>query len=315
MQRGTTPKGRAMAGNGNRELAGKVALVTGAGRLRGIGRAAAMALARLGADVAVSGTGRDPATFPDDEKAVGWRDVDSVAEAIEAEGCRALALRFDVSSQEQTKAAVERIVRELGRIDILINNAAVARGDDRTPVPELDPDLFGRVVDVKVRGLHGSTPPAMGNCRYFLTRQRSGMLPRLKAPFYSTQAVIRHIYAQGEGGKIVNIASVAGKRGSPNTLAYNAANFAMIGMTQSMAREFGPHGVNVNCVCPGAVATSRMDDVSPDSRPQRTRPGDPVSRWGSDDEVGGFIAYLCIEAASWIHGQSIDQDGGAVMEH
>ncbi len=170
-----------MAGNGNRELAGKVALVTGAGRLRGIGRAAAMA--RLGADVAVSGTGRDPATFPDDEKAVGWRDVDSVAEAIEAEGCRALALRFDVSSQEQTEAAVERIVRELGRIDILVNNAAMARGDDRTPVPELDPDLFGRVVDVKVRGLHGSTPPAMGNCRCFPTRQRSGMLPRLKAPF------------------------------------------------------------------------------------------------------------------------------------
>ena len=271
---------------GNRELAGRVALVTGAGRLRGIGRAAAVALARLGADVAVSGTGRDPATFPEDEKAVGWRDVDSVAEAIEAEGAKALALRFDVSNQAETEAAVERIVRELGRIDILINNAAIARGEDRTPVQELDADLFQRVVDVKVRG-----------------------------SFLCTQAVIRHIYAQGEGGKIVNIASVAGKRGSPHTLAYNAANFAMIGMTQSMAREFGPHGVNVNCVCPGAVATSRMDDVSPDNRPERTHPGDPVSRWGSDDEVGDFIAYLCTEAASWIHGQSINQDGGAVMEH
>ena len=275
-----------MAANENRELAGKVALVTGAGRLRGIGRAAAEALARLGANVAVSGTGRDPATFPDDEKAVGWRDVDSVAEAIEAEGSKALALRFDVSNQEQTEAAVERIVQEFGRIDILINNAAIARGEDRTPVAELDPDLFQRVVDVKVRG-----------------------------SFLCTQAVIRHIYAQGEGGKIVNIASVAGKRGSPNTLAYNAANFAMIGMTQSMAREFGPKGVNVNCVCPGAVATSRMDDVSPDNRPVRIQPGDPVSRWGSDDEVGDFVAYLCTEAASWIHGQSINQDGGAVMEH
>ncbi|MDE0008385.1 MAG: SDR family oxidoreductase, partial [Gammaproteobacteria bacterium] len=63
------------------------------------------------------------------------------------------------------------------------------------------------------------------------------------------------------------------------------------------------------------VATSRMDDVSPDNRPERTHPGDPVSRWGSDDEVGDFIAYLCTEAASWIHGQSINQDGGAVMEH
>ena len=269
-----------------KELEGRVALVTGAGRLRGIGRAAAVALARLGADVAVSGTGRDPATFPDDEKAVGWKDVDSVVEQIRAEGRRGLALRFDVADREQTEAAVERIVRELGRIDILINNAAIARGDDRTPVPDLDPDLFQRVVDVKVRGT-----------------------------FLCTQAVIRHIYSQGEGGKIVNIASVAGKRGSPNTLAYNAANFAMIGMTQSMAREFGPHGVNVNCVCPGAVATSRMDDVSPDNRPRRERPGDPVSRWGSDDEVGDFVAYLCTEAASWIHGQSINQDGGAIMEH
>ncbi len=269
-----------------KELEGRVALVTGAGRLRGIGRAAAVALARLGADVAVSGTGRDPATFPDDEKAVGWQDVDSVVEQIRAEGRRGLALRFDVADREQTEAAVERIASELGRIDILVNNAAIARGEDRTPVPDLDPDLFQRVVDVKVRGT-----------------------------FLCTQAVIRRIYSQGEGGKIVNIASVAGKRGSPNTLAYNAANFAMVGMTQSMAREFGPHGVNVNCVCPGAVATSRMDDVSPGNRPRRERPGDPVSRWGSDDEVGDFVAYLCTEAASWIHGQSINQDGGAIMEH
>ncbi len=268
------------------ELTGRVALVTGAGRLRGIGRAAAVALARLGADVAVSGTGRDPATFPDDEKAVGWKDVDSVAEQIRAEGRRALPLRFDVADRTATEAAVDRIVAELGRIDILINNAAVARGADRVPVPDLDAELFQRVVDVKVRGT-----------------------------FLCTQAVIRRIYAQGEGGKIVNVASVAGKRGSANTLAYNAANFAMIGMTQSMAREFGPHGVNVNCVCPGAVDTSRMDDVRPDDRPRRERPGDPVSRWGSDDEVGEFIAYLCTEAASWIHGQSINQDGGAVMEH
>ena len=234
----------------------------------------------------MSGTGRDPATFPDDEKAAGWRDVDSVVEQIAGEGRRGLALRFDVADEEQVVAATERVVQTFGRIDILINNAAVARGEDRTPVPDLDAGLFQRVVDVKVRGT-----------------------------FLCTRAAIRHIYAQGEGGKIVNVASVAGKRGSANTLAYNAANFAMIGMTQSMAREFGPRGVNVNCVCPGAVATARMDDVSPDNRPMREHPGDPVSRWGTDDEVGAFIAYLCTPAASWIHGQSINQDGGAVMEH
>ena len=268
------------------ELDNKVAFVTGAGRLRGIGRAAAVALARLGADVAITGTGRDPASFPDDEKAVGWRDVESVAEQIRAEGRRALPLVFDVTDPEAVAAAVAQTVDELGRVDILINNAAVARGEDRTPVTELDVDTYQRVVDVKLRGA-----------------------------FLCTREVVRRIYDADVGGKIVNIASVAGKRGGANTLAYNAANFGLIGMTQSMAREFGPRGINVNCVCPGAVATSRMDDVRPDDRPQRVRPGDPVSRWGSDDEVGEFVAYLCTQAASWIHGQSINQDGGAVMEH
>jgi 3-oxoacyl-[acyl-carrier protein] reductase len=252
------------------ELDGKVALVTGAGRLRGIGRAAAVSLARMGADVAISGTGRNPASFPDDEKAVNWRDIESTAEQIRAEARRALPLVFDVTDEAEVSKAI----------------AAIARGEDRTPVPDLDTALFQRVVDVKIRGT-----------------------------FLCTQAFIRQVYQQDEGGKIVNISSIAGKRGSANTLAYNAANFGMIGMTSSMAREFGPRGVNVNCVCPGAVATSRMDDVSPDNRPQRMRPGDPVSRWGSDEEVGDFIGYLCTEAASWIHGQSINQDGGAVMEH
>jgi len=268
------------------ELDGKVALVTGAGRLRGIGRAAAVSLARMGADVAISGTGRNPASFPDDEKAVNWRDIESTAEQIRAEARRALPLVFDVTDEAEVSKAIDAIVSEFGRIDILINNAAIARGEDRTPVPDLDTALFQRVVDVKIRGT-----------------------------FLCTQAFIRQVYQQDEGGKIVNISSIAGKRGSANTLAYNAANFGMIGMTSSMAREFGPRGVNVNCVCPGAVATSRMDDVSPDNRPQRMRPGDPVSRWGSDEEVGDFIGYLCTEAASWIHGQSINQDGGAVMEH
>jgi 3-oxoacyl-[acyl-carrier protein] reductase len=268
------------------QLEGKVAIVTGAGRLRGIGRAAAVALARMGADVAITGTGRDPASFPDDEKAAGWNDIASVAEQIEAEGRRALPLVFDVTDAAQVDAAFAQCIDKLGRVDILINNAAVARGEDRTPIEDLDIDLYQRVVDVKLRGA-----------------------------FLCTRAAVVQMYAQNEGGKIVNIASVAGKRGSANTLAYNAANFGMIGMTQSMAHEFGPHGINVNCVCPGAVATSRMDDVSPDNRPERKLPGDPVHRWGSDDEVGAFVAYLCSAGAAWIHGQSINQDGGAVMEH
>lgn len=268
------------------ELDGKVAIVTGAGRLRGIGRAAAVALARLGADVVVTGTGRRPDTFPPDEKEVGWRDIESTAEQVRAEGRKALPLIVDVTNQEHVRMMVERTLDELGRIDILINNAAFARGPDRVPIVELDPAIFQKVVDIKVTGT-----------------------------FLCTKAVIPTLISQGQGGKIVNISSTAGKRGSANTLAYNAANFAIVGMTQSMARELGPYRINVNCVCPGAVDTSRMDDLGRGERWQQMAANTPIGRNGTDEEVGNFIAYLCTEAASWIHGQSININGGTVMEH
>ena len=134
------------------ELEGKVAFITGAGRLRGIGRAAAVALARLGADVAITGTGRNPDSFPQDEKDVGWKDIESTAEQVRALGRRALPLVFDVTDPAAVEAAVQQTVDEFGRVDILINNAAIARGDDRTAIESLDVDLFQRVLDVKVRG-------------------------------------------------------------------------------------------------------------------------------------------------------------------
>lgn len=268
------------------ELDGQVAIVTGAGRLRGIGRAAAVALAELGANVAVTGTGRDPSTFPPDEQAAGWRDIESTAEQVRAHGVEALPLAFDIRDEGAVNEAVASTLERFGRIDILVNNAAAARGEDRTPIVELTPELFDLVVDVKVRG------------SYLITR-----------------AVASHLIERGDGGAIVNVASTAGKRGSANTLAYNAANFAMVGMTQSLARELGPYGVNVNCVCPGAVDTSRMDSVRPEDYSLRQSRSEAVSRWGTDEEVGDFIAYLCTSAAAWIHGQSININGGSVMEH
>ena len=154
---------------------------------------------------------------------------------------------------------VDRTLEEFGRLDILMNNAAYARGPDRVPILELDPDIFQRVIDIKVTG-----------------------------SYLCTAAAIRPMIDQGEGGKIVNVSSTAGKRGSENTLAYNAANFAMIGMTQSMARELGPHGINVNCVCPGGVDTSRMDDLGRGERweqmgqwPRPSAGWAPTTRWGS----------------------------------
>ena len=268
------------------EFDGKVAIVTGAGRLRGIGRAAAVSLAGLGADVVITGTGRNPDTFPPDEKAVGWKDVESVAEQVRAEGRRALTLTVDVTNREHVQNMVDRTVLEFGRVDILVNNAAFARGVDRVPIVDLDPDIFQRVLDIKVTGT-----------------------------YLCTKAFIKQIIKQGDGGKVVNISSSAGKRGSPNMLAYNAGNFAVVGMTQSMAKELGPHGINVNCVCPGAVDTHRMDDLGRGERWQEMAANTPIGRHGTDDEIGDFIAYLCTKAASWIHGQSINLNGGTLVEH
>ena len=133
-------------------LDGKVAMVTGAGRLRGIGRATAVILAAAGADVVVTGTGRDPATFPADEKAVNWNDVHSTVEQIEAQGQRGLALLGDISQQADVSRMVQQTLDTFGRVDILVNNAAIARGADRVPVVELSEELFRRVLDVKVVG-------------------------------------------------------------------------------------------------------------------------------------------------------------------
>ena len=268
------------------ELDGKVAIVTGAGRLRSIGRATAVALARLGADVVVTGTGRDPDTFPDDEKDAGWRDVESTAEQVRAEGRRALPLVSDACDAAQVQRMADAAVAELGRIDILVNNAAFPYGPDRVPLDDVDSDIFRRVIDVKVFGT-----------------------------FLNARAAAKVMIEQGDGGSIVNLSSVAGKRGSPNTLAYNAANFAIVGMTQSLARELGPHGINVNAVCPGLVNTSRLDPIGRGQRWSELASTSALGRHGEPEEVAGLISHLCTRAASWINGQSINIDGGMVTEH
>jgi len=210
------------------ELDGKVAIVTGAGRLHGIGRATAVALAKLGADIVPTGTGRNQSSLPEDEKDVGWKDIESTAEQVRALGRKALPFVVDVSDSDQVNSMVAETVRQLGRVDILINNAAFARGPDRVPTIELKDDIFQKVLDIKVRGT-----------------------------YLCSKAVAQVMTAQGQGGKIVNVASVAGKIGAKNTLAYCASNFAQVGMTQVLALELGQSNINVNCVCPGWVNTSR----------------------------------------------------------
>ena len=267
------------------ELDGKVAIVTGAGRRRSIGNSTAHVLAELGADLVLTGTGRDPSTFPPDEREIGWRDIESTADEVRALGRRALSLVGDVTDEADVDTMVQRALEQFGRIDILVNNAAYRYGPDRVRLIELDPDIFQKVIDVKVRGT-----------------------------YMCSKAVAKVLIEQGQGGKIVTVASAAGKRASAATLAYNAANFAQVGMTQSMALDLGPHGINVNAVCPGLVDTSRLDPLGRGEVWQERASLAPIGRAGTPQEVAGLIAYLCTEAASWIHGQSINIGGGTVMD-
>jgi 3-oxoacyl-[acyl-carrier protein] reductase/meso-butanediol dehydrogenase/(S,S)-butanediol dehydrogenase/diacetyl reductase len=264
-------------------LDGKVALVTGAGRLRGIGRATALALAELGADVVVTGTGRDPSTYPEDEKKAGWRDVESTAEQIRAHGRRALTWTGDVSKSEAVARLVDSVTTTFGRLDVLVNNAAYPRGNDRVPLPDLDEDVWRKVLEIKLTGA-------------FLLCKRT--VP---------------IMVQQRWGRIINLSSVAGKRGSPNTAAYNAANFGIQGLTQSLAMEVARHGITVNAVCPGTIDTARMDVLGRGDGWQRQLERIPMGRAASDEEVAGLIGFLCSPAAAFMTGQSINIDGGVVM--
>ena len=264
-------------------LDGRVALVTGAGRRRGIGRATAVALAGLGADVVVTGTGRDPATFPEDEKQAGWRDVESTADEIRTSGRRALTWVGDVSQAAPVDRLVDQVVKTFGRIDVLVNNAAYPRGNDRVPLPELDETVWRKVLDIKLTGA-------------FLLCKR--IVPLMVAERW---------------GRIINLSSIAGKRGSPNTAAYNAANFGIQGFTQSLAMEVARHGVTVNAVCPGTIDTARMDVLGRGEGWQRQLERIPMGRAASDEEVAGLIGFLCSPAAAFMTGQSINIDGGMVM--
>jgi len=266
-------------------LEGKIAIVTGAGRHNGIGRHIALALARQGADVAVTGSGRPPDAYPEDEKAMGWRDIDSVADEIRALGRKALPLVIDISKADHVQRLVDETRRKLGRIDILVNNAAAARGNDRVPVVQLEEAEWRKVIEVNLTGT-----------------------------FLVTKAVAGALIEQGEGGRIVNISSIAGREGIPTFAAYGVTKAGIILFTRVLAQELAPHGINVNCVCPGLVGTHRMKDIVQQGAIRdavmRTI---PLGREGQPEEIGELVAFLCGPDASYVHGQAINIDGGRVM--
>lgn len=261
---------------------GKVAVVTGAGRMRSIGRPIALALAQAGCDVVLTGTGRAPETYPQDEQDVGWRDIESVADEIRALGRRALPVVTSVADPEAVDALVAQVVAEFGRVDFLINNAGATRGSDRVPVTELALDTWKRVMDTNLNGT-----------------------------FYMSRAFAQKMSAQGLGGAIINISSLAARLLAPDSAAYATTKIAINGLTTIMAGELGPKNIRVNVVAPGIIDTSRLDDV-----PRGKMWDDmiatfiPLGRAGTGEDVANMVTFLCSAQGAWITGQHIYVDGG-----
>lgn len=262
-------------------LGGKVALVTGAGRMRSIGRAVALELARAGCDVVVTGTGRSPDRYTNDEKAAGWRDIDSVAEEIQKLGRRASALVADVSDEQSVDHLAERVLAEYHRIDIVVNNAAAARGPDRVPVVELPVDVWDQVIRVNLRGT-----------------------------FLVTRAFAPRMIEQGEGGNIINISSIGGKLAAANSAAYAASKAGVQALTSSTAKELGAYKIRVNALCPGITDTSRLDDLPPEVWKSYVSAHIPLGRAGTAQEIAWAAVFLASDQAAWVSGQAWNIDGG-----
>jgi NAD(P)-dependent dehydrogenase (short-subunit alcohol dehydrogenase family) len=152
----------------------KVAVVTGAGRMRSIGRPIALVLAKAGCDIVLTGTGKSPALYPDAERAAGWRDIESVADEIRALGRRALPLVSDVSSPEAVEALADRVLAELGRVDFLVNNAGSTRGQDRQLMLSLPVVEWQRVIDTRRLDAMGRGDAWDGLVKAFIPLGRAG---------------------------------------------------------------------------------------------------------------------------------------------
>ena len=255
--------------------------------MRGIGRWAALAFARQGANVVVTGTGRSPDTYPLDEQQAGWKDVHSVTEEIRAMGCGALPVTVDVSEAGEVQRMVDSAVEEFGRIDFLVNNAGAPRMAAWAPLVELSEEAWRRVLDVKLTGA-----------------------------FLCTKAVADVLMRQGQGGSIVNVISVEAKIGRDNDLAYATASGALYTFTARAGRALAPYGIRVNAVSPGTTDTSRNDALYGFPRGEvwhdRVR-SIPLGRAGLPQEMGQVIAWLCSKEAEFIVGQCIEVDGGQAV--
>ncbi|TQS69969.1 L-iditol 2-dehydrogenase [Rhodobacteraceae bacterium] len=253
-------------------LNGKSALVTGSAR--GIGRGFAEAYLREGARVAIA-------------------DINlAAAEATAAElGEGAYAVQLDVSRQDSIKAAIAAVVAQTGKLDILINNAALF---DAAETVDITRDSYDRLYAVNVAGT-----------------------------LFTMQAAARQMIAQGHGGKIINMASQAGRRGEPLVLVYCSTKAAVISMTQSAGLNLIKHGINVNAIAPGVVDGAHWEHVdamfaklegkAPGQKKAEVAAGVPAGRFAVPEDLTGMAVFLASADSDYIVSQTYNVDGGQWM--
>lgn len=201
------------------------------------------------------------------------------AEIINGLGRRFMAIQADLSQQDALTNIVTQAVAAFGRVDILVNNAGTIRRQDALDFSEKDWD------DV--------------------------MNLNLKSVFFLSQAVARQFLAQGNGGKIINIASMLSFQGGIRVPSYTASKSGVLGITRLLAIEWAPQGINVNAIAPGYMATNNTQQLREDSeRNQEIVDRIPAGRWGTPDDLKGPVVFLASPASDYIHGYTLAVDGG-----
>jgi meso-butanediol dehydrogenase/(S,S)-butanediol dehydrogenase/diacetyl reductase len=272
-------------------LAGKVALVTGAGRHKGLGKAICAQLAAEGCRIALTDLA-DPKPLMDASHIGTRATMDEVAAELSSIGPEVMAVPMDVTDEAQIEAAIASVVARFGQLDILINNAGI--GYLFSPIVETPATFWKAVMDVNLLG-----------------------------PFLCTKHASQQMIRQGRGGRIVNIASQAAKSGHPHLAAYIASKHGLVGLTRTAALELGSHGITVNAVCPNHVTTglgavqneyyAKLRGVSVEQYLEDMKRGIPMGRVGLPEDTAKACAFLCSDAAQYITGEAMNVSGGAEM--